>query len=130
MGPRLLGTLLKLDSSGAILQTVTVGTQPEFPGFDGTNFWVPNYGSNSVSVVRASNGAVLQTLTGNGLSNPQAVGFDGQRILVTSSGGNVSLWKAADLSALTSISIGGGASAMGVCSDGIGFFVSIFKQGN
>ena len=37
---------------------------------------------HSVSVVRASNGAVLATLTGNGLSNPMVAAFDGQRVLV------------------------------------------------
>src|SRR5258706_15145448 len=31
------GTLLKLNSAGAILQTVTVGSSPFFPVFDGTN---------------------------------------------------------------------------------------------
>jgi hypothetical protein len=57
---RLAHTLLKLDSSGAVLQTVTVGSQPEYPVFDGANIWVPNIDSNSVSVVRASSGAVLR----------------------------------------------------------------------
>ena len=57
------GTLLKLDSAAAVLQTVTVGSTPFYPAFDGTNIWVPNFGSSSVTVVRASNGAVLQTLT-------------------------------------------------------------------
>jgi hypothetical protein len=50
------GKLLKLDSAGAILQTVTVGGVPNFPVFDGTNIWVPNIGFQSVSVVRASSG--------------------------------------------------------------------------
>ena len=36
------GKLFKLDSNGAIIQTVTVGTIPMFPVFDGTNIWVPN----------------------------------------------------------------------------------------
>ena len=35
------GTLLKLDSAGAILQTVTVSGNPLIPVFDGTNIWVP-----------------------------------------------------------------------------------------
>ena len=30
------------------------------------NIWVPNYISTSVTVVRASSGLVLRTLTGNG----------------------------------------------------------------
>ena len=63
-------TLLKLDASGAILQTVTVGIGPDIPVFDGENIWVPNNLVSSVSVVRASTGAVLATLTGNGLNRP------------------------------------------------------------
>ncbi len=119
------GTLLKLDSSAAILQTVTVGSAPEYPVFDGTNIWVPNYASSSVSVVRASTGAVLATLTGNGLNGPKAAAFDGQRILVTNLlGGSVSLWKAADLTAIASIGTSG-TQPYGACSDGINFWVTL-----
>jgi YVTN family beta-propeller protein len=120
----LAGTLLKLDSGGAVLQTVTVGMGPFHPLFDGTNIWVPNSGSNSVSVVRASNGAVLATLTANGLDHPLAAGFDGQRILVASADTNVvSLWKAADLTPLGNVGIGGVGS--GVCSDGLNFWITL-----
>ena len=118
------GTLLKLDSAGAILQTVTVGANPWFPVFDGTNIWVPNNGSNSVSVVRASSGVVLQTLTGNGLNGPVAAAFDGQRILVTNfSGSSVSLWKAADLTAMGFFPTG--TAPLGACSDGINFWITL-----
>src|SRR6185369_157116 len=93
--------LVKLSSGGAVLQTVTLGSFLEFPAFDGTNIWVPGASPNTVSVVRASNGAVLRTLTGNGLSFPQAAAFDGERVMVTNySGDSVSLWKAADLTPL------------------------------
>src|SRR6266508_668582 len=92
------GTLLKLDSFGAILQTVTVGTNPTFPAFDGANIWVPNSVSNTVSVVRASTGAVLATLTGNGQNAPYYAAFDGERVLVSDPGGDaVSVWKASSL---------------------------------
>ena len=88
------GTLRKLDSSGAILQTVTVGGSPVHAAFDGTNIWVPDRNSNAVAVVRASSGAVLSTLTGNGLDSPRVAAFDGQRVLVTNFNGNsASLWK-------------------------------------
>ncbi|HKF42338.1 MAG TPA: hypothetical protein VKG01_04505 [Thermoanaerobaculia bacterium] len=121
-------TLLKLDSNGAVLQTVTVGNGPEFPVFDGTNIWVPNYSSNSVSVVRATSGAVLRTLTGNGLSNPIVSAFDGLRVLVTNYGGDsVSLWKAADLTSLGSFSTGTGSVPFGACSDGVNFWVTLIN---
>jgi hypothetical protein len=120
------GTLLKLDSAGAILQTVTVETNPVIPVFDGTNIWVPNNGSNSVSVVRASSGAVLQTLTVNGLSGPVAAAFDGERVLVTNKIGNsVSLWKAADLTPLGSFATGSSTSPTGACSDGVNFWITL-----
>ena len=121
------GTLLKLDASGAILQTVTVGANPAFPIFDGSNIWVPNIGPNSVSVVRASDGAVLATLTGNGLTTPTSAAFDGQRILVTNSvtGDSVSLWKAADLSPLGSFGTGTGTNPQEACSDGINFWITL-----
>ena len=124
------GTLLKLDSAGAILQTVTVGSSPRFPAFDGANVWVPNANSNSVSVVRASNGAVLQTLTGNGLNFPIAAAFDGQRVLVTNnSGDSVSLWKAADLTTLGSFQTGTDTFPFGACSDGINFWITLQGPG-
>jgi hypothetical protein len=123
-----VGTLLKLDSAGAILQTVTVGSGPRFPVFDGTNIWVPNAISNSVSVVRASSGAVLQTFTGNGLNGPVAAAFDGQRVLVTNSGGDsLSLWKAADLTAVGSLATGSGANPYGACSDGVNFWIALYN---
>jgi hypothetical protein len=118
--------LLKLDATGAVLQTVTVGASPNYPVFDGANIWVPNYDSNSVSVVRASSGAILQTLTGNGLDGPLAAAFDGQRVLVTNqTGKSVSLWKAADLTALGSFPTGTSASPAGACSDGINFWITL-----
>ncbi len=125
-----LGTAVKLDSSGAVLMTVTVGSSPGFPVFDGTSLWVPNFASNSATVLRASNGAVLQTLTGNGLDNPIAAGFDGERILVTNSGGDsVSLWKAADLTPLGSFQVATGLPfPYGVCSDGSRFWITLSAQ--
>jgi hypothetical protein len=120
------GKLLKLDPAGAVLQTISVGSQPEFPAFDGTNIWVPNSGSNSVSVVRVSSGAVLETLTGNGLDGPFDAAFDGQRVLITNNNdSNVSLWKAADLTALGSFATGPGSFPLGACSDGINFWITL-----
>src|SRR5215471_1963006 len=116
--------LLKLSDTGSILQTVTVGNHPQFPVFDGTNIWVPNADSDSVSVVRASNGVVLATLTGNGLSFPFEGAFDGQRILITDdTGDGVSLWKAADLTTIGFIPTGTGSFPGGACSDGTSFWV-------
>ena len=120
------GTLLKLNSTGGILLTVTVGSGPQQPIYDGTNVWVPNSGGNSVSVVRASSGVVLLTLTGNGLNFPLAAAFDGQRILVTNqSGDSVSLWKAADLSVIGNFPTGTNTAPYAACSDGINFWITL-----
>jgi DNA-binding beta-propeller fold protein YncE len=120
------GNLFKLDSNGAIIQTITVGPYAKFSVFDGTNIWVPNYGSSTVTVVRASTGTVLATLAGNGLNFPQTAAFDGERILVTNHNGNsVSLWNAADLSPLGSVSTGSGSNPFGACSDGLNFWITL-----
>ena len=119
-------TLRKLDANGNILLTVSVGTLPQFPVFDGTNIWVPNPLSQTVTVVRAATGAVLATLSGNGLNNPITAAFDGERILVTNrNGGSVSLWKAADLTPLGSVSTGASTLPNGACSDGLNFWITL-----
>ncbi len=119
----LAGTLLRLNASGGVLQTITVGSAPLHPVFDGANIWVPT-GVPSVAVVRASNGAVLATLTGNGLNSPFEAAFDGERVLVTNfDGDGVSLWKAADLTTIGFVSTGSGSKPKGVCSDGVNFWV-------
>jgi DNA-binding beta-propeller fold protein YncE len=118
--------LFKLDSAGAILQTVTVGFQPRYPVYDGTNIWVPNEGSDTITVVRAGSGVILQTLTGNGLNGPLAAAFDGQRVLVTNLlGDSVSLWKAADLTPLGFFPTGTNTKPVGACSDGIDFWITL-----
>jgi hypothetical protein len=118
-------SLKKLDVAGNILQSVPVGSGPEFPLFDGSNIWVPNAFSNSVTVVRARDGQVLTTLINNGLDFPVQAAFDGQRILVTNNGGSsVSLWKAADLTPLGSFA-GPATYPYGACSDGINFWITL-----
>jgi hypothetical protein len=117
--------LKKLNASGAVLQTVTVGNAPFSPVFDGTNIWVPNVNSASVSVVRASTGAVLATLTGNGMLNPGSAAFDGQRVLITDQNDRVSLWKAADLTAIGFFSTGAGSVPLFACSDGVNFWIAL-----
>jgi hypothetical protein len=123
------GTLLELDSGGAILRTVAVGTGPGLPAFDGANIWVPNAGpSNSLTVVQASSGNVVATITpdaSNRLSGPTAASFDGQRILITNTLGNsVTLFKAADLSFIANVPTGASTTPYGACSDGINFWIA------
>jgi hypothetical protein len=116
--------LLRLDAGGAILQSVPV-TSPLGVVFDGTNLWVAG-NSTELTVVRASTGAVLTTLSGNGLDGARSAAFDGERILVTNNNGSsVSLWKAADLTPLGSYATGAGSSPAGACSDGVNFWIAL-----
>ena len=118
------GTLVRLDTTGAVVQTVPVGNNPWQPIFDGANIWIPDSVDNTLTVVQATTGTVLSVLSGNGMS-PHAVAFDGQRILVTGSAGNlVSLWRAADLAPLGSYLFPGvGPDYLPVCSDGLNFWI-------
>jgi hypothetical protein len=129
-----LDSLLKLDASGNIVKSIPLGgagANPERPVFDGINIWVPN-NSGSVTVVRVKDSQgnalatpfVLATLTGNGLSGPRAIAFDGERMLVTNFSNRVSLFKAADLSPLGFISTGANTAPTGACSDGLNFWVT------
>ncbi len=121
------GTLLKLNPAGGVAQTVVVGTSPEIPAFDGANIWVPNTASNSVTVVQASTGNVVATIStnaSNNLNGPFAATFDGERVLVTNnSGASVTLFKAADLSLIGNV-LTGSAHPVGACSDAINFWVN------
>lgn len=127
--------LQKLDSNGAVLQTVPleIGTNPGFPAFDGTNIWAPNPNANTITVVRAvgaMSGTVLATLSGNGLNNPLQAAFDGERILVTNASGNsVSVWKATDLTPIGTFGVGGAGNPFGVCSDGVNFWITFPSSG-
>jgi DNA-binding beta-propeller fold protein YncE len=127
-GPQ-IGALLKLNASGGVLQTITLGEISSLPVYDGANIWVPNSGDSTVSVVRASNGSVLATLTGNGMLGPIQAAFDGQRVLVTNNDNDtVSLWKAADLTPLGSFPMPFASVPIGACSDGVSFWVTLFSS--
>lgn len=117
--------LKQISISGQINQIVDVGSDPFYPTFDGINIWVPSKTSDSIAVVRASTGAVVATLSGNGLDQPYSAAFDGERILVTNHNGNsVSLWSATGLKPLGSFSVGTGSNPQGACSDGINFWIA------
>lgn len=126
--------LRQLDSNGNVLLSVDVGDTPYYPAFDGTNIWVPNRDSSTVSVVRATGGlagTVLATLPRqSGLSSLfYQAAFDGERVIVTGEiGGNVTLWKATDLTFLGEVSTGAFSTALGACSDGTDFWI-VLQEG-
>ncbi|HSE97424.1 MAG TPA: S-layer homology domain-containing protein [Blastocatellia bacterium] len=123
------GTIKKLDADGNIIHTVDVDGAPKDMVFDGTNIWVTcTLGEPSnLTVIRAATGAVIATLTGNGIFDPTDIAFDGERILVTNlAGDTVSMWKATDLTPLGFFPTGNNTDPQGVCSDGINFWVTLF----
>ena len=57
-----------------------VGAAPNGVAFDGANIWVANFSSNTVSKLRASDGAPLGTFTVG--TFPYGIAFDGANIWV------------------------------------------------
>lgn len=86
------------------------------PAFDGMNLWVPsgNNVTGQITVIRASTGAVLATLIGNGVQRPETAAFDGERVLVTIlSGNSVSLWRATSLTPIGTFAMPNGSEPIG-----------------
>lgn len=65
--------------------TFPVGNGPDAMAFDGTNMWVTNFGSNTVTELSPT-GATLRTVTVG--SNPDAIAFDGTDMWVADGGDN------------------------------------------
>ncbi len=125
-------SLLKLDSAGAVLQTIDFPIEARFPVFDGANIWVPtsNGAPGAVEVVQASTGTVIQTLVPpEGIDQSLfAAAFDGQRVLVTDSQGlKVYIWNAASLAYQGSHDVP--SSAFRPCSDGVNFWLPMRDTG-
>jgi DNA-binding beta-propeller fold protein YncE len=73
--------LFSLDTSqGLVKQSFPVGNDPFFLVFDGANIWVTNAGDNTVTKLRASDGANLGTFPVGGLW-PAFITFDGAQYL-------------------------------------------------
>jgi len=123
------GYMLRLDDAGSVINVVQGPYALGYPTFDGKNFWVPS--GSGLSVVNAETGSIV-TLTGNGMVAPSVAAFDGQRVLVTSGSAavnRVSLWKAADLTPLGYAFTGNSTQPVGVCSDGINFWITLSGSG-
>ena len=82
-----------------------------------------------MSVVRASTGTVLATLTGNNIAFAISAAFDGERVLIASNTNALSLFKAADLTPLGVLLLTGDPQPWGACSDGRNFWI-VFSNTN
>ncbi len=114
--------LLRVDASGAVVQTVPGTAGQGIPVFDGVNIWLPNYSSAKVTVVRASNGEIVATLPTT--LTPMFAAFDGSRVLISNGLYEFELWDAQSLTPIGSFFAGTGYSG-GACSDGINFWLTI-----
>lgn len=88
---------------------------------------MPNQTANSITVVRASTGVVLATI--QTINQPMSAAFDGERILVVGNDPMAKIYKAADLTLITTrFSALNGDPPFGSCSDGLKFFYTIPGQ--
>ncbi len=102
-------------------QDFLVPGNPYGLAFDGADIWVTNFGGNTVTEMRASDGAVLGTFTVG--SNPNQAAFDGANIWVTNWGSNtVSELRVADGSTLGTFPVGG--RPQGIVFDGANIWVT------
>jgi hypothetical protein len=127
-------SLFRLDSLGAIQQTVSLGTPNcavYAPIFDGSNVLVPT--GDALQLVRASDATLAATIPiGTGAAR---VAFDGERLLVESDAGGqnaprgLTLLRAADFSTLRVEGFPpiGGVEVGGIASDGLNFWLT-FRQ--
>jgi YVTN family beta-propeller protein len=69
-----------------VVGTYSAGTNPNAVAFDGTNIWVTNRGSSTVTKLLASTGAVVGTYSVGNL--PIGIAFDGTNIWVANQNSN------------------------------------------
>lgn len=101
-----------------------VGLTPVALAFDGSNMWVSNYNSHSVTVLRVNDGSVVRTVPVG--QNPQGLAYDGANMWVTSynnsSGNTVSVIRASDGVVLMTPTVGIGP--IGIAFDGARMWVT------
>jgi len=119
----LLLAKLRWDLLPAINPNVVVGTAPTGATFDGANIWVANSGNDSVTKIRASDGAVLGTFAVG--ASPQGLMFDGSNIWVANGNGNsVTRLLASDGSVVGTYPING--KPMRIAFDGTDVWITTF----
>jgi hypothetical protein len=98
----------------------TVGNNPIDAAFDGANMWITNYGDDTVSVLRASDGGHVMTPTVG--SFPWGIAFDGANMWVVNHNDNtVSVLRASDGSHVMTPTVG--SYPIAVAFDGANMWV-------
>jgi hypothetical protein len=117
--------LLRWDLLGS--RTFSTGTGPRGVAFDGANLWISNFGSNSVTKLRASDGFNLGTFAVG--TQPVGVAFDGANIWVANfSSNNVTKLRAVDGALQGAFPAGTGP--LGLAFDGANIWVANQNSNN
>jgi outer membrane lipoprotein-sorting protein len=118
INPLQLGLLKWAPYTGVSFQ---VEGRPFGVAYDGANVWVTNQGSDTVTKLRASDGAGLGIFAAG--ANPLGVAFDGGNIWVANRGSNtVTKLRASDGANLGNFTVGN--APFGVASDGANIWVT------
>ena len=107
-------------------QRVAVGSSPGGAAFDGANIWITNFGGNSLTKLRASDGLVLGTfMVGSG---PVEVAFDGANIWVANLISSNVMKLRSDGAVLGTFAVG--TSPHGLAFDGTNIWVTSVINGS
>jgi len=110
---------------GTIINMATVGNTPQDVSSDGTDVWVTNEFSNSVSEIQASTGTVINTIAVGGY--PQGISSDGTDVWVANSNSNsVTEIRASTGTVINTIAVGG--NPRGISSDGTDVWVANYTS--
>jgi DNA-binding beta-propeller fold protein YncE len=102
------GYLQKLDETGQVLSTTTVGRLPIELAYDGANVWVSNYDSSSISIVNAQ-GELVKTIFLPVIAHPEGILFDGKYVWTANNGSganNISKFDAASMTLIANYTTG------------------------
>lgn len=117
------GVVQKLSTSGTVISTTGVGTEPLELAFDGSNIWVTDYTSSDVTIV-GQNGGFIKTIP-LPLADPEGIAFDGKSMWVANNGNNTNTVSKFDAASMTLVaSYPTGRSPDGVAFDGTNIWVT------
>ncbi len=105
----------------SVINTVTVGRNPQGVAFDGSHIWVAN-GASTVSEIDVATRRVINTVTVG--PNPGAVAFDGSHIWAASDDNTVSEIEVATHSVINTVNVG--STPFGIAFDGSHIWVTNF----
>ena len=121
------GRVAQIDTSTNALSNLTsIGGLPSGVGFDGTILWVTQSGSNAVTRVNATTGAVVGSAITVG-SSPSSAAFDGTYVWIANSGSNNITRINAATGVVNGAAIAVGASPTDIIFDGTFMWVANYN---